>query len=355
MTGISSTNGRHVRAVSRPESHQNGEHMLRRSQAAAADRFGLGADDDHRTNFAYILSSSYSGSTLLAMLLGAQPEACTVGEIRAPQVGDPAIYRCSCGAAIKECGFWKKVNAAMAARGSAVVDIADAQFSIYTIEQPYIRRLLAPLARGPFLEAARDLALGLSPAWKTHLKSVRARNAALVQVLRELTGAKLVVDSSKEALQLKYLLAVPSLRIKVVHLVRDGRAVALSMIAHGLKAETRARTVELAARSWSRRNESAEDLLARLPASRWTRVRYEDLCAGPEQVLRRVCEFLEIDHRNLVLDFRSRQQHVLGNDMRLGSTSQIRLDDRWRTQLSREDVEVFERSAGRLNRKYGYE
>lgn len=325
-----------------------------REPATAADLTQFREDNRRRTNFAYILSSSYSGSTLLAMLLGAQPEACTVGEIRAP-IGETAAYRCSCGTPMKGCGFWRSVGAGMAARGFPDFDIADATLSIFTAEQAYIRRLLAPLARGPFLEAARDIALGLNPAWKTHVRGVRARNAALADVLRELTTARLVVDSSKEALQLKYLLGVPDLRIKAIHLVRDGRAVASSMIGHGLRAGTRARTVDLASRSWSRRNESAEDLLASLPASQWIRIRYEDLCASPEAVLRKVCEFLEMDGRHPVLDFRSRQQHVLGNDMRLKSTSEIRLDERWRTQLSSEDLDVFERSAGRMNSQYGYE
>jgi hypothetical protein len=329
-------------------------HTDERESAAAADPTRTGEDHRHRTNFAYILSSSYSGSTLLAMLLGAQPDACTVGEIRAP-IGETAAYRCSCGTPMKGCGFWRSVGAAMSARGFPDFDIADATLSIFTAEQAYIRRLLAPLARRRFLEAVRDVALGLHPAWKTHLGAVRARNVALAEVLRELTRARLVVDSSKEALQLKYLLGVPDLRIKAIHLVRDGRAVALSMIGHGLRADTRARTVDLAARSWSRRNESAADLLAGLPESQWIRIRYEDLCARPEAVLRQVCEFLEIDGRHPVLDFRSRQQHVLGNDMRLKSTSEIRLDERWRTQLSREDLDVFERSAGQMNRQYGYE
>jgi hypothetical protein len=329
--------------------------MVRGVQAIATDACDAAEDRDHRTNFAYILSSSYSGSTLLAMLLGAQPGACTVGEMRAPHVGDPAIYRCSCGARIKECSFWSRVSAGMAARGIAGFDIADASLSIFTVRQSYIRRLLAPLTRGRLLEACRNIALSLSPRWKPHLRSIQFRNAALTDVLQSITGAKVVIDSSKEAVQLKYLLAASGLRIKVLHLVRDGRAVALSMIGHGMKYETRAKTVAMAARSWRRRNESAEQLLARLPESQWLMVRYEDLCARPEDTLRRLCAFLGLDHRHVVLDFRSQQQHVLGNDMRLESTSEIRLDERWRTALSSEDLEVFERSAGDLNRKYGYE
>ncbi len=47
--------------------------------------------------------------------------------------------------------------------------------------------------------------------------------------------------------------------------------------------------------------------------------------------------------------------HVLGNSIRLESQQEIRLDDRWKTSLSRQDLAEFERIAGRRNRSYGYE
>jgi hypothetical protein len=306
------------------------------------------------TNLAYIVAASYSGSTLLAMLLGAHADGCTVGEMRAPDVGNPDEYFCSCGAKIKQCSFWNRVSAGMASRGIPGFDITHADLSIHDTDNAYIRRLLDPLPRGPLLEAARDLALNLSPQWKTHLRRIQSRNAALVEVLQEVTGANIVVDSSKIAVHLKYLLRCPALKIKVIHLIRDGRAVTTSMIGHGLKRDTRARTIEAAASSWRGNNETAERLLTRLPSSQWLQVRYEDLCREPAPMLEKLCDFLGMDRERVVLDFRSRQQHVLGNDMRLKSTSEIRVDERWRKQLSQEDLDVFEAAAGDLNRKYGY-
>jgi hypothetical protein len=62
-----------------------------------------------------------------------------------------------------------------------------------------------------------------------------------------------------------------------------------------------------------------------------------------------------MDTENIVLDFRSKAQHILGNDMRLKSGSDIRLDERWRKNLSQADLATFDEVAGDLNRKYGYE
>jgi hypothetical protein len=306
-------------------------------------------------NLAYILAVSYSGSTLLAMLLGSQPEAATVGEMRAPAVGEPDTYLCSCGEHIKKCRFWREVSDRMAKRGIAGFDITEARLSIHDAENRYLRRLLDPLPRGPLLEMVRGTALSLSPAWPGHLHNVHRRNGALVEVLQEVTSAKVVIDSSKIALHLKYLLKSPDLRIKVIHLVRDGRAVTMSMLGHGFKRGSHQETVAAAALSWRRNNEAAERVLAEMPASQKVHLQYEELCRRPEETLRGLCKFLGMDTRDIVLDFRARQQHILGNDMRLKSGTDIRLDERWRTGLTTEDLGTFQEVAGEMNRKYGYQ
>jgi hypothetical protein len=137
--------------------------------------------------------------------------------------------------------------------------------------------------------------------------------------------------------------------------VRDGRAVAMSMLGHGLNAGSRQETVAAAALAWRRNNEASERVLADLPKSQWTQLQYEELCRRPEETLRSLCKFLGMDSNNITLDFRARQQHILGNDMRLKSGSEIRLDERWRKNLSKEDLDTFEQVAGEVNRKYGYE
>lgn len=299
-------------------------------------------------NLVYILSANYSGSTLLAMLLGVQREAVTVGEMRAPHVG-ASDYLCSCGEPIKKCAFWSQVSERMARRGIADFDITDAQLSIHDVRDRYVHRLLKPLPRGPLLEAVRSTGLAVLPAFKAHLNDVHRRNVALANVLREITGAKVVVDSSKIALHLKYLLKSADLKMKIIRLVRDGRAVSNSMLTRGSK------NMAAAALGWRRNNEAAERILAGVPNSQWMHVQYEELCRNPEQTLRGICEFLGMDTREIVLDFRSREQHVLGNEMRLKSGSDIRVDERWRTKLSKEDLATFEQVAGDMNRKYGYE
>lgn len=319
---------------------------------------------------AYLLAASHSGSTLLAMVLGAQPGACSAGELKATSLGDPRTYRCSCRKLIHECEFWQRVAAEMDRRGFPDFEITNAQTNILDIPSPYARRLLAPLHRGPLLELVRDAGLALSPAWHSYRRKVDRRNAALVESLLAVTGAQVVIDSSKQALRLKYLLKVPSLDIKVVRTIRDGRAVSMTYMDEwnyadasdptlrgggtGSRRPPVRRNMTEAANEWKRSQEAAESLLAGLPRTQWTEVRYEELCANPDATLRRLSGFLELDPAQIVFDFRSRPQHVIGNGMRFDTTSAIKLDERWRTNLSAEDLATFDRVAGDLNRRYGY-
>jgi hypothetical protein len=319
---------------------------------------------------AYLLAASHSGSTLLAMLLGAQPGACTAGELKATSLGDPDQYRCSCREKILDCGFWQQVSEAMASRGYPGFDITSAGTSIFEIESPYVRRLLAPLYRGGTLETIRDLALSFSPAWRARLADSNRRNLALIKSLLEVTGAGVVIDSSKVALRLKYLLKIPGLDVKVIRVIRDGRAVALTYTdewnfadskdpemrggGNGTRRPPPRRSMAEAANEWKRSNESSDALVATLPRNQWTEVRYEELCADPAATLKRLATFLDLDPDQVTLDFRARTQHVIGNGMRMDTTSEIKLDERWKEVFSNEDLQAFDGVAGELNRKYGY-
>ena len=317
----------------------------------------------------YILSASHSGSTLLAMLLGSHPEVCTVGELKLTSMGDVDRYLCSCGKRIKECEFWTAINQDMSERGFEF-DITNAGTDIRTGATAYTRWLLRPLHREPLLERFRDLALALSSAWRANLKQIQARNLALIESVMSRTGKRVIVDSSKIGIRLKYLLKNRGIEVKIIRLVRDGRAVALSYMdpaefadasdpelrggGTGGRRESERLSIKDGAYEWRRSNEEAEAILKSLGRSRWTEVHYEDLCEKTQETMERLFSFIGVEPRSGTLDFRSANHHVMGNGMRLDSTSQISLDERWRSTLSKEDLKVFDSVAGDLNRRLGY-
>lgn len=323
------------------------------------------------TKLAYILSASHSGSTLLSMLLGTHPQIATVGEMKLPSeaMGDLRRYRCSCGEFISTCTFWQKVTELMAARGLGF-DVGHAGTDHRTVASRYARRLLSPMCRGPFLESIRDLALAVSPTWRKQLPEIQRQNASLASTVSEIAGAQVVVDSSKTAVRLKYLLRNPQLDVKVIRLIRDGRAVALTYMdpANFADAKEEARrgggmggdranerlSMAQAAYEWRRSIEEGGCILRRLAKSQWTEVRYEDYCKDPDAQLTRLWRFLGVAPVGRPVELRRIGQHVVGNGMRLDTASEIHLDERWREKLTSQDLRVFDQIAGEINQKYGY-
>src|SRR6185369_16788014 len=187
-------------------------------------------------------------------------------------------------------------------------DITRAETHISAGATPYVQKLLQPLVRGPALEALRGVGLGLSPSWHRRLAQFHALNESLVRSVCDMTGARVVVDSSKVAIRLKYLLRNPGLDVRVIRLIRDGRAVTLTYTdpehfadataphlrggGDGTSRDKERLTPWDAAHEWRRSNEEADALLARLDPSQYTTVTYEDLCASTPAVLSKIWEFV---------------------------------------------------------------
>lgn len=328
-----------------------------------------GSSDRDRVRLLYILAASHSGSTLLAMLLGSHPDVVTVGELKHTSIGDVSRYRCSCGALITECAFWTDVTRDVRAQGIDF-EVGRGMTDFATRAPNAAIRVLKPLHRGPALERVRDLALACVPGWRSHYAAVQARNAALAAAVCRRSGRRILVDSSKIGVRLKFLLRNPRFDVRIVRLVRDGRAVALTYMDPALYADAtdpqrrggglggsrdaERLPLERAAHEWRRSNEEALALLRTVSRDRWLQIRYEDLCADPAATIANVYTFAGVDPARASTDFRSREHHVVGNGMRLDATSEIRLDARWRTALGESDLVRFEAVAGDLNRRLGY-
>lgn len=297
---------------------------------------------------------------MTAMLLGAHPDLCSVGELKAVNLGDTAHYLCSCKALVAECPFWQGVSEKMAKRGQTFT-ITAAGTDMMTGATPYTRRLLKPLLRGPFMELIRDCLLALSPTWRKQLPELQKRNADYVSAIAEQASAQAVIDSSKIGIRLKYLLRNRDLDIKVIWVVRDGRGVSLayknpSQYADAQdptlrgggagKTQERGRDIATGAYEWRRCNQEVEAVLATMKKESWLKVHYEDLCRDTQQTLEQMLSFIGVDANKRRLDFKTVEHHVLGNGMRLDESEAIKLDQRWKTELSQEELAEFEKVAG---------
>jgi hypothetical protein len=304
------------------------------------------------TRVVYIMGHGYSGSTLLTFLLSTHPQIATIGELGiAPhakeEFGRPEEYFCSCRTPVRECGFWQRVSREMAERGHAF-DVWDADLDFRVRDSGIADLLLRAVQRGPVLETARSAGIRLVPSARRQHDRIAARISSLAEVITRIKGADVFLDSSKRPERATLMQRSEGFDLRVIHLVRDGRAVSWSSMKH-LKIGP-----EEAARSWLADNQGSEHARRYFPADRWMSLRYEDLCADPDGTLRRIHAFAGIPSRNGFHNFRAVDHHIIGNNMRLSSTSEIRLDESWKQALTPEQMTLIERLVAPLNRRYGY-
>lgn len=128
-----------------------------------------------------------------------------------------------------------------------------------------------------------------------------------------------------------------------VHVVRDGRDVALS----GYRMHFGAKNAYAAAREWRHVLEEAEAFAATMPAGSFIELRYEDLLTKTHETMARLIRFLEIDDP---------EGQVTGAVGRLAA-AELRAGNfnKWKTELSRREQDMYAVIAGSWLTRYGYE
>jgi hypothetical protein len=166
--------------------------------------------------------------------------------------------------------------------------------------------------------------------------------------------------------------ALPEARF--IHLIRDGRDVALSQRARAINEQPP--PAEQAAR-WVKRIRKSREQAAALKGPRYAEARYEDLVREPEPTLRRICELCELEWDPGMLTYYERAEERLaemagelrpeGHHARQEAGYRIenhkpttrppdpsRLD-KWRREMSEQDLTAYEEVAGEMLRDLGYE
>ena len=162
--------------------------------------------------------------------------------------------------------------------------------------------------------------------------------------------------------------ALPEARF--VHVIRDGRDVALSIRDRA----TKEHPIDRIAERWVRRITRAREQARRL--AHYKEIRYEALILDTEPTLREVCEFFELPWDDAVLDYHQRSAERLEEMKRelpdQGKRTTLSVErrmmtharttekpdprrvSRWRESMDRSDRELFESIAGPLLEELGY-
>lgn len=280
----------------------------------------------------FIAGMGRSGSTLLDRLLGACEGICSVGELRYIwRLGFIEDQFCGCGERFSACTFWRDV--VREAFGAA--DRVDA--ARFDREQEDLLRLrnLPGIIRGAPSPARRALAY----------REFRDLHARLYRAILDVSGARVVVDSSKNPVYGLLVRRTPGVDVRTVHLVRDSRAVVASLgratrdpAVEGRRAYRYRRGALMGSINWTAINALTAAIFPRGPKT--VRLRYEDVAAEPRWAIRRVLRMLgegsAPPEAGADGTFDLGVQHtVAGNPMRMeqGPVA-VRVDARWREELT---------------------
>ena len=138
---------------------------------------------------------------------------------------------------------------------------------------------------------------------------------------------------------------------KMIHIVRDGRAVAASI----MPLDWGASTIDRAAHFWQ--SKVSQGLAAEsYSKDRVVRVNYEELVLEPEETLRKLCLFIGIEYEPAMIEGKgfkvpnyTQKHHSLVG--RKPASERVKA---WETSLTDRQVEIFESIAGKLLSDLGY-
>lgn len=294
----------------------------------------------------YVLGRGRSGSTIFGNVLGELDGFFCGGEIRF--LWDPVVVRsseCACGRVIFECPVWSEVLARL-----GDVDVATvARWQHEIVKEHNTVRLL------------RQRRGRLWPALESYAGVMKRLYCAVTDV----TGARVIVDTSKRPSYAAFLETLDEFDPYYVHLVREPHASAYSWRSRKYASalgdrDVRRRTALDATIRWDLLNLGSEAVLRRAGTDRALRIRYEDFVAEPRSAVDRARRLVGqpsarspfVDDRTVSLGV---NHSIAGNPSRF-STGTLVLEDRsdWREGQSRFDRWVTTAVAFPFLRRYGY-
>lgn len=297
----------------------------------------------------YIAGYGRSGSTVLSIALGQHKEIFGCGEIitLAHHVWENNEY-CSCGSPIHDCVYWRDVVACWC-EGQSPTLVSD-----YGKLQDRFE---------PMISVSRALRHTLR---KDSFDTYSRHTLRLLETIAKSADRNLVVDSSKLPGRAAALALIPGLDLYVIHLVRDGRGVAWSLLKSyqkdkrvGLQRDIQSKPVMRTALRWAAVNLATESLARRLGPRRFVRIRYEDFTRDPKEALRKIGDLIGADLGDLGDQIKAGMSlepghQMAGNRLRMNATVELSPDIKWKSQMPGRKQALFTWLCAWLLRRYGY-
>lgn len=304
------------------------------------------------------MGAGRSGSTALEAMLGDHEDVVAVGELNNvfSKRWQEDVH-CSCGALTLQCSVWRDVQ-------KRFCEITGLK-SFHDHWEAHTK-----------YEEFKPRSLGI-PQWMrlTYAEKIggpdvrewQARNYAVYQAVADVTGKRVIVDSTKTPIRGRVLCMTPGLDVRLVHLIRDVRGVAWSRQkayrknpALGLNKDNEPVPIWRSVAYWTVMNTLSSMVRTRYEDCPSLLVRYEDYTRQPLAEFARISEVVGLDYgpiaERLVDGQPVRPQHTsAGNPVRMLGAIKLSPDFEWMQKLPEADRKACWRLAGLMMRAYGYE
>jgi hypothetical protein len=180
---------------------------------------------------------------------------------------------------------------------------------------------------------------------------------SIYRAVGDVTGAEVVIDSSKRAMHVYLGVQVAGMRTHIVHLVRDPRAIAYSW--RGRRDEVVLRPSR-SSMNWVASNLAVEALHRRTAGASHTFVRYEDFIRQPMATLEELGDRIGIRDSSFPFvdptTLRMKPNHTVAGSPSRFISGDVKLvpDDEWKLKMSLRDRAFATLPAAPFLRHYGY-
>ena len=280
-----------------------------------------------------LLSNWYSGATLLSLLLDSHPSVVCNGETFPFAQSDKRRHLCSCGFFIDQCEFYNQTTTIKPDKDFPHNwDYRNAVINPRFHQNNTLNRYLTSPVRESALRRKLIASLGISK----RLNEFVAFQQKFMQRALEVNAAKIYIDGTKSIRRAQLFANYSGLeKIKVIHLIRDGRAFCNSFRKNRKISEAK---VALAAQEWNDYINLVDKLQSDFDNIEVTTIRYEDLCREKNNTAKKLATTLNLDSEQNFEKSNS-AAHILGNRMRKNFDFNIKEDLSWRDELSSDAID----------------
>jgi len=280
-----------------------------------------------RPKLVSLLANSYSGATLLTILLNRHSQIVSNGEAMFINGRDETHYDCTCGKYLEDCDFYRAT-----ARHMRLPDDTGWDRQLFMRVPCFSRNALIQgmLGSARFAGASRDRLISLIPAYRDIRDRFLEAQLQFFANARSFAGAPIYLDGTKSLRRAQLFAADGRCEMKALFLIRDGRGFCASYLKN-----TGRQSLAEAAKRWLAHIVRVDRFARAFPSIPLLTVRYEDLCRSTEETMRTICRFLGIRYENPG-DGTMKEAHVLGNRMRRTFSGAIVEDVSWQRKLDPE-------------------